>query len=436
MTQAQVQAAIVAATEHKPEPLHRSADWPEPLAEEAFHGVAGEFVRTIEPHTEADPVALLLQFLVAFGNAVGRSAHFTAEADRHGTNLNAVFVGETAKGRKGVSWGYPQRTMVAADSDWEGRILSGLSSGEGLIWQVRDAIEKQEPIKENRRVVGYDTVIVDHGVSDKRLLVFESEFALVLRVLAREGNTLSAVIRNAWDTGDLRILTKNSPARATGAHISIIGHITRQELLRYLADTEALNGFGNRFFWACVRRSKVLPEGGNLDPAVLAPITAQISSALSFARNAGEMRRDDLAREIWRAVYPELSEGKPGLLGAMVARAEAQVMRLACIYALLDLSSAIREKHLRAALAVWEYCEASSQFIFGSNLGDPVADKILRALDVSADGMTRTQIRDLFGRNRKAAELDRALGILLESRRARHETTTTGGHPEERWFRS
>jgi len=64
--------------------------------------LAGRFVRTVEPHSEADPVALLVQFLVAFGSAVGRGPHFVAEADHHGVNLNAVFVGETAKGRKGT----------------------------------------------------------------------------------------------------------------------------------------------------------------------------------------------------------------------------------------------------------------------------------------------------------------------------------------------
>ncbi len=35
-----------------------SATWPEPLADEAFYGLAGDIVRTIEPHTEADPAAL------------------------------------------------------------------------------------------------------------------------------------------------------------------------------------------------------------------------------------------------------------------------------------------------------------------------------------------------------------------------------------------
>src|SRR5262249_48813656 len=61
--------------------------WPEPLAEEAFHGLAGEIVRVIAPHTEADPAALLINVLTAFGNVVGRGPHAVAEANRHGCNL-------------------------------------------------------------------------------------------------------------------------------------------------------------------------------------------------------------------------------------------------------------------------------------------------------------------------------------------------------------
>ena len=406
---------------------------PEPLDAAAYHGLAGRLVQTIEPHSEADPVALLSQFLVAFGSAAGRQPYFLAEADRHGLNLNTVNVGETAKGRKGIAWGHVRRIVTEADPDWRPRIMMGLSSGEGLIWQVRDPIIKRDPVKQNGRVVDYQEVIADEGVSDKRLLVFEGEFASVLRVCARDGNTLSAVIRNAWDTGDLRILTKNSPAQATGAHISIIGHITRDELLRYLDDTEAANGFGNRFLWFCVRRSKVLPEGGRLTDSDLAPIIREVSAALSFARNTGEIRRDPEAREVWCAVYEQLSEGRPGLLGAMIARAEAQVMRLACIYALLDRSLVIRKEHLLAALALWEYAEASAEYIFGARMGDPVADKIADALANAPNGLTRTQISGLFGRHQRSGNIDRALERLKKHRMAECDQDMTDGRPSERW---
>jgi hypothetical protein len=171
--------------------------WPE-LPASALYGLAGEIVRTIDPHTEADRAAVLIQTLAAFGNCIGRTAFFTAEADRHYLNLFAVLVGATSKGRKGTSWGQVRRLFERIDEQWKTNCVSaGLSSGEGLIWSVRDAVEKKEPIKEKGRIIDYQMVITDEGIEDKRAFILEAEFASVLRVMAREGNTLSATIRQA-----------------------------------------------------------------------------------------------------------------------------------------------------------------------------------------------------------------------------------------------
>jgi hypothetical protein len=414
-----------------------TAKWPDPLQAEAFEGLAGDFVRAIEPHSEADPAALLFQFLAAFGNAIGRRPHFLAEADRHSTNLFVAVVGTTSKARKGSSWSHIKQMGEGVDAQWAGeRILQGLSSGEGLIWAVRDPIAKREPIRKSGKVVGYETVIADHGVEDKRLLIVEPEFASVLRNLTRDGNTLSPTLRQAWDTGSLRNLTKNSPGTATGAHISVIGHITRDELRRYLNSTEVGNGFANRYLWVCARRSKALPDGGQVDATEFLALVDRLSAVLKYARQVGRLQRSKKARHLWYEVYEELSEGKPGLLGAVTSRAEAQVMRVASIYALLDSAKVIKRLHLKAALAVWKYAEQSARFIFGDSLGDPVADELAKALRKSAHGLTRTEIRDLFGRNRQASEIERALSVLVENGLAQCEVEDNAerGRPSERWF--
>lgn len=416
------------------EPI-RHEPWPV-VPEEAFHGLAGRYVRKLEAHTEADPVGVLVQLLVMFGNLIGRRPHFRVEADEHSLNLFTVLVGESAKGRKGVSGGQAKRLLRDIDPEWyEERLQDGLSSGEGLIWAVRDPIEKIEAVREKGRATGEtQTVLVDAGVEDKRLLVFEAEFAATLRVLGREGNNLSPVLRKAWDDGSLRTLTKNSPAKASGAHVSIVGHITKTELLRYLDSTEAANGFGNRFLWCCVRRSKYLPQGGAAHTLDFGPESAALGACVAFARQTAEMRRDAEADTIWERVYFDLSEGKPGLLGAMIGRAEPQTMRLACLYALLDRSAFVRAEHLLAALALWDYCEQSARWIFGDALGDPIADEILRALCASPEGLTRNEIGDLFSRHRRKGEIGRALAQLLASGLATSEKEPTAGRPIERWL--
>ena len=139
--------------------------------------------------------------------------------------------------------GHVKSALNPVDEAWAlSRQQGGLSSGEGLTWAVRDAIWKREPVRQKGRIVDHQDVEADAGISDKRLLVFEPELASTLRVMGRDGNTLSPTIRQAWDSGDLRIMTKNLPVKATGAHISIVGHITRDELRRYLDRTEAGGG--------------------------------------------------------------------------------------------------------------------------------------------------------------------------------------------------
>jgi hypothetical protein len=394
-------------------PLPTAPAWPDPLAPEAFHGLAGEIVRALEPASEADPAALLFQFLVGFGNLVGRKAYFAVEADQHFTNEFVVLVGETAKGRKGTSWGQVKSLLAFADESWtKDRIQTGLSSGEGLVWAVRDPILTRQAIKEKGIVTGHQEVETDPGIADKRLLVYEPEFANVLKQTERIGNVLSALLRQAWESGDLRTLTKNSPARASGAHVGLIGHCTAEELRRYLSVTESANGFGNRFLWVCTKRSKLLPLGGSPDAELLVALQLRLAKAVSFARQSRRVGLDEEARAIWCEIYGTLSEGRPGLAGALLQRAEPHVLRLAQLYALLDGSGVIAAPHLMAAVALWVYVEQSVLYMFGNALGDPLADDLLHLLRAAPNGLSRWELSNLLGRNQSAEKIGRALGLL------------------------
>lgn len=439
----EIRADIESLDREEPSPeasnkgIFSERNWPDPPAAPAFHGLAGDIVRTILPHTESSDVALLIQTLLCFGNVIGRTAYFVAEASRHFTNLFAVLVGVTSVARKGSSWRQVLRVFRVVDLEWaDQQIQSGLSSGEGLIWVVRDPITKHEPIREkDGRVVGYQDVETDAGIPDKRALIVESEFASPLRMMARDGNTLSVVIRQAWDTGDLRTMTKNSPARTTGAHVSIIGHVTRDELRRELNSTDLANGFANRILWICTTRSKELPDGGNLTDTDLYPLAERVREAVAFARAVGEVKRDNAIKTSWAKTYHELTASTPGLLGVVTSRAVPQTMRLACLYALLDKSAVVRADHLLAAVALWEYCQASARFIFGDALGDPTADAIVRGLRDAPSGLDRTSISSLFSRHASAAEISRALSVLQEHGLAvvSPPSQDGGGRPCEVW---
>jgi hypothetical protein len=399
--------------------------------------LAGSIVRTIEPNTESDPASLLLLFLSALGNAFGRGAYFEVENDVHYCKSNVILVGESAKARKGTAQGRVNRLIFRVDPIWANNCcVTGLSSGEGLIHRVRDRI-----VKENK---DGKIEVVDEGVADKRLLVEEPEFASPLTVMLRDGNTLSMVLRSAWDDRTLQTLTKTSGEKSTGSHITIVGHITKKELLKHLTEEKLGSGIANRFVFALVRRSKKLPHGGAEDAFDPNQIQA-LQRALEFGKTP---RRIDLsneieegygysAKELWEEIYEDLSEGKSGLFGAVVSRAEAQVRRMATIYAALDLSAVVRVDHLLAALAVWQYAEQSAYMIFGDRTGDMVADEILEALrEAGEEGMPRTEIYDLFSRHLKGRVLGAVLRDLEAQGRIYRKKVPKGegpGRPPEVW---
>jgi hypothetical protein len=393
-------------------PSSLTSQWPT-LDPPALHGIAGKVVETLGPHTEADPVALLLTFLAAAGNIVGLGPRAIADAAPHPARLNVVLVGQTSRARKGTAWAQIRNLLAQIDPSWTtGCILPGIASGEALIAEVRDGTSDE-----------------DLGVADKRRLVLEPEFARLLAVGAREGSILSAVLREAWDGNTLKNRTKAFPQVATGAHISVVGHITKEELLRRLTDTEAANGFANRFLFALVRRSKRLPEGGQLDPAALDDLARQVSVAIERGYRVGILHRDADARELWAKAYEDFGDGSDGLTGAITARPEAQTLRLSVAYAVLDGSPVIKAEHIQAALAVWSYCEASALAIFGDALGDPIADRLLAALREAPDGLDGTAQSALFGRHASAARLALARAALEGKGLIVTSSEETGGRP-------
>ena len=381
--------------------------------EGALYGVAGEIIRKLEPYSEADPAALYFQLLTCIGSMVGSHAHFEVEGDRHAVNLFLVVVGKSAKARKGTSWGRIFSLLSDVDSRWwADRQASGLSSGEGLIFQVRDeSADKKGDV-------------ID-GIADKRLLVFEGEFAQVLRVLKREGNTLSGVIRNAWDGKVLAILTKNTPIKATGAHISIVAHVTNEELQKEIRETaEMFNGFANRFLWFFAKRSKLIPDPEPMSEWYLLEKIERLRRAVVFGKTCGRMERDDEAKALWKLAYTgPLALAPGGLLGGATCRGEAQVVRLSAIFALLDCSQVIHARHLRAALYCWEYCGESARAIFGDRVTDPVLNKINEALKARPGGFTRTEfLQTVFMNNCSADKLTGALRQMEESGLVRRES--------------
>jgi hypothetical protein len=395
-------------------PPNCSAPPPLELADAALYGLAGLTVRSLAPHTEAHPAAVLLQFLAAFGNLVGPAPHSRVGATRHGLNLFVILVGESSKARKGTSWRQISSLFAEADPIWAARrITTARPTANSILHALRD----QQP------------------ATDRRLLLLSEEFAAVLQVLGRETGQLSPLLRCAWDGGDLCAHDGHHPVQATAAHLSIIGHVTQSELAHHINRTQSHNGFANRCLWTSVRRTRSLPEGDSLPAKQHSAIAAELRRILDWLQGQNEIvfSRTPAARELWNDRYAALSQGREDAYGAATSRAEAQVLRLSAIYAALDCSPVVDSCHLHAALAVWDYCQATARILFDTAPIDPTAQRISQALDVSPKGLTRVQIRALFHRHVSKERIDLALEQLKTLGLIESQTSNGHGRPSTLW---
>lgn len=394
-------------------------DWPA-LKEAAYYGLAGEFVRLAAEESEADPAAILAAFLCRAGATFGSSSFKYIQSDKHTPKIFALVIGNSAKARKGTSLGPVKLIFNRAEQRLQDplMVVSGLSSGEGLIAAVKQDVEEEK--------------------ADKRLFVVETEFAGPLKAMQREGNTLSPVIRKAWDEEDLAILTRHNPISAKGAHISILGHITKYELAQLLQKVEKTNGLINRFCCFMVRRQRLVPFPRRIPDAQLEPLAGRLAEAIQFAQQPREMDfADKETRAMWEAVYPVLEKEDPEI-GEETSRVSAQVQRIAMIYALLDKAEAFDVNHLAAALAVMDYCLASTRLVFTAAVESAsqtaklsLTGAILKLLE--SGEKAKKDITVAFKNTHKSKEIAEALASLQSQGKVEQRKERSKGPDKEIW---
>lgn len=402
----------------------------------ALYGLPGEIATTLAESSGADPAAILVAFLTLLGNAAGPQPHAWFGGAEHPARLFAVLVGDAATGRKGTALGAVEKLFAEADPDWaDGRVLYGLQSAEAMIDQVSDA------------------------GTDCRLMVVETEFARLAETMARTG-TLSAQLRNAWDGRALQRTTTRMARRASRAHISLLGMITPEELLRHHRRLSQAGGLESRILYCYTAPLRdVSPFAVPADPA---PLAARVAEVLGASRETVMSSTDPISRHLltlrgiqprtelpvagkvaagWRTVKARLAasgEGMPGLH----SRAESQVIRLAAAYALADLSRSITPDHVEAALAVQSYCAQSAEVVFGVPVAElpprvnpNVSARIVRALhDAYPSWTARDEIGSgLLHGNIPADGIDAALASLAARKLIERKRTQTGGRPREEY---
>lgn len=397
------------------------------MSPRAFYGILGKIVKVLEPESEADPAALLLSLIIGFGNCVSEKSFLQVSETKHRPNLFSIVVGKTAMGRKGTSWSAAKYVLKKADPEWADKNVSGLSSGEGIIHSIRDQITTEQS-KSNSMTEKNETL-----VSDKRLMIVEAEFSQAIKAMERQGNTLSPVLRQAWDCEVLGTLTKNSRETATEPRISLIAQITLVELLRLLSKTEQANGFANRFLFCFCERSKLIANPVSITANnSLNSLISRLSKVISKAKEVRELKKSSETEMVWEGMYERLSAEEMGIKGALIARGPVQVLRLAMVFALSDGTALIEPHHLEAAFAIWQYSTESIDYIYGDKIGDPVAQKILEQLKEDyPKQFNKSEIMAMFSNHKSKHEIGCSIKNLLRHKLITEEKVQTGGRPSE-----
>ena len=395
---------------------HRNAPRPDPAC---LYGLVGDVARAGSNNTEANPFAIAAAMLAYLGAAVGRGPFLPIGDEWNHARLFMVHVGRSSRGRKGTAKKLIYRINTAVKALDEYLVpqvhRGGLSTREGLALMIHDGY------KDGKNEVP--------AIEDKRLLVVESEFANILHQSKRDGNTLSAALRDAWDGTSIRPAVKTCRVWASDPHIGIIGDVTPSELRELMRARELTNGFANRFIFFWAEGDKVLPFPQYTPKDVVETLADRAAKVLRFAgadrhvdKDVTSMEFSPEAASLYALLYRgELRDRSAGehITGLLDRRAPV-LLRLAMLFALTDQTTVIGVNHINAAMSWVRYWVDSVKFIFQSAVDEAsaaattdIAQRIVTYLAAQGQA-TRTELsKGCFNGHVSKAALDKALDELI-----------------------
>lgn len=395
---------------------HRNAPQPTPIC---LYGLVGDVARAGSEDTEANPYAIAANFMAYLSCAIGRGPYLPVGNTWHHARLFILHIGRSGRGRKGDAVSLVNRLDTALRQLREGAAppvhRGGLSSREGLVSLFHDGYKQGK--------------LEVPAIEDKRLWVVESEFANVLHQGRREGNTLSAALRDCWDGVCLKPATKSNRLYASHPHLCLSGAISPSELLALMRARELTNGFANRFLMIWAEREKIVPFPKATPQESVNTLAARILSVLDFVQAERVSERDHLqigltahAQDIYARLYRgELIDDSGGeRVTALLERRAPMLLRLAMLFALCDLQTQIDGQHIQAAMGWIRHGVESAKFVFikatdaaNSVRTNAAAMKIVDFLRVKGTA-TRWQITtECFQGHAPKSTIDAAIERLL-----------------------
>ncbi len=364
---------------------------------ETFQGHLGAMTRLIAPHVPWDPMAFLGQTIVAVGNWLGYRFHIAEEATKRRANLYLAVVGGTGSG-KGTSYRWTEWVMSALDEPYlRNRITTAVGSGEGLLAKITDPVYST-----NARG---DVVEVMAGSDDKRVLYLEEELGqLFMKMISQD--SVEKMVTKAWDSAQLETTTKKESMVCATPHVSIIGHITPDELFTRLDHRLIDNGFSNRWLYLLIKPTQVkftstAPEevGG------LEALRAELCDNLRRFQRSGNddfvltPAAEDVYLDTARWLY---DHPHTGAMLKQDVRWRPLMWKLSIVFAAADGTNKVEAEHFLAARA-----------FFGAKSGNELVDRFMFMWrQTGYEPLTLSDIADMFSKNLNAYRRNVMLDIL------------------------
>lgn len=391
------------------------------LGQDAYYGLVGDFLRLLEGQTEGHPAAIGAHVIPCLGTMLGREVAYRAGTEIHFPKVNAIIVGPTSAGVKGVSENAAMLLVEKVMPTFIARhSLTGVASGEAVIHEMRDDADPP---------------------TEKRRIVMDAEFSAVLKVVRRDGSILGDVLRKVFDNRPLQNRTKSAGSEvASDHHLSIVGSTTPGEFRSLTEEISILNGFANRFLYIWSELTRLLPLGGRIDERGVARLAERFVAVQTWVREKpavnGTSRwysvlEGSPAHEVWDTFY----ERRPGLpnesemMTAITGRQVTHGARLALVYAALDRCDHFEPEHIRAAIAWCDYCIATIRKVFTSGPGGKLGRLLDGIRDAGEDGLDGAGQDRLWHGNLKAGQLAELRQELEDRHLIATVTVPSGGRP-------
>jgi len=384
-----------------------------------LYGITGDIIRKASACCEAHPAGMLVDLLVSLGSIIGRGPYFNIGATKHFTNEFMARVGNSSVSRKGTGRDAIDEILKYIDGEWfSNHIESGFGSGEAIVSRIRDDSVEQKMDHKTKKFVQINVP----GIKDKRLCIREGELASIFVLAGKVESRADIIFRGGWDGTPLRNVVKgkskdgfSNSAKCEEPHLSISGDTTVSELRQKMPKGSENNGFGNRFLFVYVYRTKHCPHGGPMID--WSQEITKLYEIIHVAKQVSHVSMTDSARMWWNENYSRLeNDSTEDLAGKMTSRGPAHIRRIAMLYALLDGKDTVTREHFQAAKKLWNYCDASAVFIFSGYTAEQ--HQILEWLDSRGGQATYNQVRDeLYYRNKPVAEIRAELAQLVKQKK-------------------